>query len=145
VDWEVAAFAADFGSALRFVRERCDRVLALTAPLALGRPAADANVPALNAAVQRAAAEQGALIVDLSSLRARNQVMVDRVHPTAFGQIAIAERALAVLERDGLTARVLPSSLIQFQTTWRGRLRGDLTYAYRGAKLSGLELLARLR
>ena len=28
--------------------------------------------------------------------------MADHVHPTAFGQIAIAERALAVLRRDGL-------------------------------------------
>jgi lysophospholipase L1-like esterase len=145
VDWEVAAFAADFGSALGFVRERCDRVLALTAPLALGRPAADAKVPALNAAVLGAATEQDVLVVDLSSFGARNHVMADRVHPTAFGQIAIAERALAVLERDGLTARVAPSSLIEFQTTWRGRLRGDLSYAYRGAKLSGRELLARLR
>ena len=35
--------------------------------------------------------------------------MADHVHPTAFGQIAIAERALAVLERDGMTVRTRPT------------------------------------
>ena len=36
--------------------------------------------------------------------------MADHVHPTAFGQIAIAERALAVLEADGMEVRARPSS-----------------------------------
>jgi lysophospholipase L1-like esterase len=141
-DWEAAAFAADFGLALRFLRERCSRVLALTAPLRLGRPPAGANVTELNAAVQRVAEQRETLVVDLRSFGARNQVMVDHVHPTAFGQIAIAERALAVLEHDGLPVRLRPSSLVQFQTTWPGRLRGDWTYAYRDAKLRGRGLLA---
>ena len=88
--------------------------LALTAPLGLGLPRAGAKVGELNAIVAAAAAEQGALVVDLASFGGRNFVMADRVHPTAFGQIAIAERALAVLERDGLPARVAPSSLISF-------------------------------
>jgi lysophospholipase L1-like esterase len=143
VDWDVAVFAADFGSALGFVRERSDRVLALTAPLRLGRPAADAKVPELNAVVRRVAGEHDALVVDLDSFGARNQVMVDRVHPTAFGQIAIAERALTVLGGDGLAARVAPSSLIRFQTSWSGRLRGDMTYVYRDAKQRGRALRTR--
>ena len=69
--------------------------------------------------------------------------MADRVHPTAFGQIAIAERALAVLAGDGMTVRVTPSSLISYETTWRGRLRGDLSYAYRSAKQHRGAALAR--
>ena len=60
--------------------------------------------------------------------------MVDAVHPTAFGQVAIAERALAALARDGLPTRVLPSTLIHWETTRVNRLRGDATYAYRQAK-----------
>ena len=44
--------------------------------------------------------------MDLSDFGARNHVMADRVHPTAFGQIAIARRALAVLAADGLPTRV---------------------------------------
>ena len=43
--------------------------------------------------------------------------MADRVHPTAFGQIAIAERALAVLAGDGMTIRVDPAALITYETT----------------------------
>ena len=46
--------------------------------------------------------------------------MADRVHPTAFGQIAIARRALAVLARDGLTVRADPATLISYETTRRG-------------------------
>jgi hypothetical protein len=67
---------------------------------------------------------------------ARNLVMADHVHPTAFGQIAIAERALDLLAADGMTVKVRPSSLIHYETTRFGRLRGDLTYAYRHAKVS---------
>jgi phospholipase/lecithinase/hemolysin len=88
----------------------------------------------LNAAIARAAAEARALVVDLSDVRARNRVMADRVHPTAFGQIAIAERALAVLARDGLSTRVRPSTLIDYETTRFKRLRGDASYVYRYAK-----------
>ena len=62
-----------------------------------------------NAAIERAAAEHGALVVDLRDFGARNRVMVDAVHPTAFGQIAIAERALDVLAADGHAVRVAPA------------------------------------
>ena len=76
----------------------------------------------------------GALVLDLRDFGARNRVMVDAVHPTAFGQIAIAERALDVLAADGMTVRVRPHTLIAYETTrWR-RLRGDATYVYRQLK-----------
>jgi lysophospholipase L1-like esterase len=134
LDWDAGAFERDFGTALSFVGERCDRALALTAPLELGLPRAGAKVGDLNAIVARAAAAQGVLVVDLASFGGRNFVMPDQVHPTAFGQIGIAERALAVLERDGLPARVAPASLITYSTTGRARLRADVTYTYRSAK-----------
>ena len=134
VDWDPESFTADHAQALAFLRQRCDRVLALTAPRRLGRPPADAKVPSLNAIVARNAAAQGALVVDLGDFGARNHVMVDRVHPTAFGQIAIAERALAVLAADGLPARVSPATLFSYRTTRWHRLRGDLTYVYRDLK-----------
>ena len=101
----------------------------------------------MNAIIGRLAAAAGALLVDLSDFGARNMVMADHVHPTAFGQIAIAERALAVLSRDGLPARVPPRSLIAWSTDWRRRLQSDVTYTYRHAKVSasGLRWLARAR
>jgi lysophospholipase L1-like esterase len=135
-DWDADAFAADFRIVLRFLAGRCERVLTATAPLDLGRPRAGASVGELNDAIVSGAGEFGALAVDLRSFGARNLVMSDHVHPTAFGQIAIAERALAVLERDGARVVVPPSSLIRYETTWWKRLRGDATYVYRHAKVT---------
>ena len=137
LDWDPARFAREHRAALEFVSARSDRTLVLTAPLRLGVPPAGAKVRELNARVEQAGREAGALVVDLSSLRARNQVMADRVHPTAFGQIAIAERALAMLARDGVPTRVHPASLVQYENTRWQRLRSDLTYAYRSAKQIG--------
>jgi lysophospholipase L1-like esterase len=134
VDWNVAEFATAYASALDFLRARCDRVLTATAPLNLGVPPAGSKVADLNAIVVAEAARRGGLVVDLSEFGARNHVMADRVHPTAFGQIAIAERALAVLAADGADVQVAPASLIRFEVTRRGRLRGDLSYVSRAAK-----------
>ena len=89
-----------------------------------------------NAIIERCARETGALVVDLGGFRGRRVLMADHVHPTAFGQIAIAERALAVLERDGLRrGRGRRELSARESTRWR-RLRGDATYAYRHAKVS---------
>ncbi len=145
VDWDPAVFTEAYGVALDFLVQRCDRVLTATAPRALGVPPAGDKVGTLNAIVVAEAAGRGALVVDLSDFGARNHVMADRVHPTAFGQIAIAERALAVLAADGAPVRTAPASLIRFETTRAGRLRGDLTYAYRAAKEHARGFVLRLR
>jgi lysophospholipase L1-like esterase len=129
--WDPAVFAPGYEAALTFLRGRCDRVLTMTAPRRLGLPAAGPKVAELNAVVRDVGARSGALIVDLEDFGARNQIMADRVHPTAFGQIAIAERALAVLERDGLVARAAPSSMIRWDPSRRERLRGDAAYVRR--------------
>jgi lysophospholipase L1-like esterase len=135
-DWDPAAYERDLRAALAFLAARCERTLVATLPLDLGRPRAGAGVAEANAIVERIAAATGALVLDLRGFGARGQVMVDHVHPTAFGQVAIAERALAVLAADGLPTRVRPSLLVDYETTRRGRLRGDLTYVYRHAKVS---------
>jgi lysophospholipase L1-like esterase len=135
-DFNRHEFERDYRFALQYLAGRCERVLTLTIPLDLGRPRAGPPVAEANDTIERVATEFGALVVDLRHFRARNLVMADRVHPTAFGQIAIAERALAALEQDGLPTRVAPRSVIVFETTWWGRLRGDASYAYRYA--SGL-------
>ena len=134
LDWDPVAYERDLRLAVGFLRERCDRVLACTIPHDLGRPRAGAKVPEANAAIERAAGDHRALVLDLRDFGARNRVMADAVHPTAFGQIAIAERALDVLAADGMTVRVRPSTLIAWETTRWKRLRGDATYAYRQVK-----------
>ncbi len=132
--WDPDAFVDDHRLVLEFVAARCERTLAVTVPLRLGVPPAGPKVGALNAAIAANTRRSGALIVDLSAFGARNFVMADRVHPTALGQVSIAERALAVLARAGLPTRVQPASLVRFETGRLARLRGDLTYAYRYAK-----------
>ena len=135
-DWDAVAFEERFRSALGFLRARCERVLTVTAPLDLGRPRGADRVAELDAAIELVAGEVGALVLDLRSWGARNLVMTDHVHPTAFGQIDIAERALAVLERDGVQVLVHPSRMVFYSPSRRERLKGDLTYAYRHAKVS---------
>ena len=136
LDWDAAAFERGHRAALAELGARCDRVLTMTVPFDLGRPRAGAKVHDVNAAITASAAGPGALVVDLSGFGARNHVMVDHVHPTAFGQIAIAELALDVLAADGMAVHVRPSTLIRYETTAWNRLRGDATYAYRHAKVS---------
>jgi lysophospholipase L1-like esterase len=131
-DYDGEAFGQHLATAVDALVERCDRVLVATIPLRLGRPRAPlANIEDAN----RRIAARAPLLLDLRDFGARNQVMADRVHPTAFGQVAIAERALDVLAGTGLTVRVRPSSLIApaERTRW-GLLRGDATYAYRAFK-----------
>lgn len=147
LDFDPAGFARDHAIALGFLAARCERVLTATFPLDLGRPRAG-HLAAGNAAVERNAREAGALLLDLRPFGARNLVMADHVHPTAFGQVAMAERALAVLEGAGMTVRTRPSALIAPSRPGRGRrLQGDATYAYRHAKVSAraAALIARER
>jgi lysophospholipase L1-like esterase len=130
-DWDPAAFAQDHAAVVELLRARCDRVLLVTLPRDLGRPRAGAKVDEANAIVERA----GGLRLDLREFGARNLVMADRVHPTAFGQVWIAERALDVLAADGMDVRVRPSTLIDpAPGTRRQRLQGDWTYVYRTLK-----------
>jgi lysophospholipase L1-like esterase len=143
LDWEPRAYERDLRAALAFLDERCERVLCCTIPRDLGRPRAGARVSEANAAIESGAADAGAVVVDLRDFGARNRVMVDAVHPTALGQVAIAERALDMLAADGMAVRVRPHTLIAYETTrWR-RLRGDATYVYRQLKQAGRAALRR--
>lgn len=134
-EWEAERFGHGYERALAFLAERCERVLSLTAPLDLGRPRAGSKVGELNAVIAHLATAHRALLLDLSGFRGRQLVMADHVHPTAFGQIAIAERALSLLAADGMRVAVRPSQLISYRRTWIGRLRGTAVYGYRRLKV----------
>jgi lysophospholipase L1-like esterase len=136
LDWDATQFERSLRLAISDLDGRCDRVLTLTAPLDLGRPRAGAKVGAMNDVIRRVADHSGALVLDLSQFGARNHLMSDHIHPTAFGQIALAERALDVLASDGMAVSVRPTSLISYESTWWHRLRGDGAYAYRHLKVS---------
>ena len=133
-DWDREAFAADYALAYDALAARCERVLVVTIPLDLGRPRAGRAVEEANAVIE---ASEGALVLDLRAFGARNLVMADHVHPTAFGQVWIAERALEVLAADGMEVRVRPWTLIAPGGRTRVRaLQGDWTYVYRSLKES---------
>ena len=119
LDWDRAAFERGHRAALAFLAERCDRVLTMTVPLDLGRPRAGAKVHEVNAAIDGVGrATTARWCVDLRDFGARNLVMADHVHPTAFGQIAIAERALDGARRRRARRRACgPSALICYETT----------------------------
>ena len=147
LDFDPAAFARDHATALTFLTQRCTHVLTATMPLDLGRPRAG-HLAEGNAIVERNARATGALLLDLRGFGARNLVMADHVHPTAFGQVWIAERALDLLSSSGIATRARPSAMIAPSTPNRARrLQGDVTYAYRHAKVSAraAALIARER
>jgi lysophospholipase L1-like esterase len=145
LDWDPDAFAADLATVLDFLAGRCDRIVVLTIPLDLGRPRAGAKVDVANLAIEAAARDVGATVVDLRGFGGRDVLMADHVHPTALGQVAIAERVVDALAPAGPEVYARPSDLVYYEATCRGRLRGDLTYAYRHAKVSARELWVRAR
>src|SRR5436190_6726049 len=134
VAWEPGYFEPRYREALSFLVARCDRTLTAAVPRDLGRPRAGAKVEDANQLIERTAAELGALVMDLRTFKGRRLLMADQVHPTAFGQIALACKALEVLAADGADVRVDPWSLVDWEETPLGRLRGDATYAYRRSK-----------
>lgn len=132
--FDPARFERRHDEALAFLRERCDRVLTLTIPLDMGRPRNPGLIERVNRTIERSASSHDALVLDLRRFGGRGVMMADHVHPTALGQVAIAERALDLLAAAGLERRVDPTQLVSYRTTRWGRVRGDLTYAYRHLK-----------
>jgi lysophospholipase L1-like esterase len=134
VDWDEDYFEPRYREALSFIAQRSDRTLTATIPLDLGRPRAGAKVEDANRLIERVASDVGALVMDMRAFKGRRLLMADQVHPTAFGQIAIACKALETLAADGADVRVDPWSLVDWEETPLRRLRGDATYAYRRTK-----------
>jgi hypothetical protein len=97
VDWDPAPFTAALEEILGALAPRAARVCVATLPLDLGRPPAGAKVGQLNAIVRRLAEGSGAVVVDLEDLRGWRLLFPDAVHPTALGQLEIAERAARAL------------------------------------------------
>lgn len=105
--FDPGAFDRDVRSAAAGLAPHCERLLLLTVPLDLGRPRAGAEkVGRANASIRAAAAEVGARVASLDDLAGWRFVLPDAVHPTALGQLEIADRAARALG-----AGVLPSGL----------------------------------
>jgi hypothetical protein len=54
LDWDPEQFAADLGTVLGYLAERCERIVVLTIPLDLGRPRAGGKVEVANTIIESA-------------------------------------------------------------------------------------------
>ena len=95
-----------------------ERLLLCTLPADLGRPRAAPKPRAASAIVRAVAGEHGAALADLDDLAGPPWLLPDAVHPTARGQLEIADRAARALG-----AATLPSSLIEVHGSRRARAR----------------------
>lgn len=129
VDYDQAAFEGAFTGALAGLTARARQVVTLTIPLDLGRPRAGAKVAGANALIRRVAAEHGAACGDLDALGGPLLMMPDAVHPTALGQLRIADVAAWALRAAGTPVPVLPSSLAEIDDRPPGLVRYGATYA----------------
>jgi lysophospholipase L1-like esterase len=116
--FDPAAFERDVRAILAAVGERAERVLVCTIPLDLGRPPAGVKVAGANAIIRAAAADHAAIVTPLDDLRGWRFMLPDAVHPTALGQLEIADRAARVLG-----APRLPSTLVEIDESRLGLAR----------------------
>ncbi|MEA2240888.1 MAG: hypothetical protein QOD24_444 [Solirubrobacteraceae bacterium] len=134
-DWDADAYERDLDAIAAGLAARADRLLMLTLPHDLGRPTCAPKPEQANAAVRRVAQRHGAAVADLSDFGGWTLVLPDVVHPTALGQLEMADRAARAL---GVAP--LPSSLVEHP---RGLSR--LRYAPAHARALGRQLAHRLR
>ena len=106
-DFDAAAYERDLEAVVAGLAERADRVLVLTLPEDLGRPTSAPKPAVANAALRRVAARHAAVLADLADFGGWTRVLPDVVHPTAVGQLEIADRAARALG-----APLLPSALV---------------------------------
>jgi len=108
-DWDSAAYERDLDAIAGALAARADRLLLLTLPLDLGRPASAPRPVKANAAVRRVARTHGATVVDLEDFGSWTTVLPDTVHPTPLGQIEIADRAARALGAPLLASALVPT------------------------------------
>lgn len=105
--FDADAYERDLDAVAAGLAARADRLLMLTLPEDLGRPTSAPKPAVANAAVRRVAARHGAALADLSDFGGWTHVLPDVVHPTALGQVEIADRAARALG-----APLVPSALV---------------------------------
>jgi lysophospholipase L1-like esterase len=127
-DWSAAAYEADLRRIAGALAARCERVLLCTVPHDLGRPRAAPKPAQAGAIIRRVAHDVGATVVDLDDLHGSRLVLPDAVHPTALGQVEIAERAAAALRAAGVEVPGSPRSLADPDPSPRAAARWGARY-----------------
>lgn len=131
-------FAANLTDVAKTLTAAARHVLVLNLPERFGRlPGAPsrraADVAEVNARIQAAAVDHGLLVVDVRDLTGMRLVRADRVHPTALGQLVIADRATDALRSAGLDVPRPPMGHgrlgVEYPVRWTLQTAG---YAARG-------------
>ncbi len=116
--FDAAGYERDLRAVASAVAGASERLVLCTLPVDLGRPRAAPKPRAASAIVRAVAGELGAVLVSLDDLRGPPRLLPDEVHPTALGQVEIADRAARALG-----APRLPSSLVEVHGSRRARVR----------------------
>jgi len=132
--FHAVAYERDLRAIADAVEAASDRLVLCTIPADLGRPRAAPKPRVASAIVRRIAAERHATVVALDDLAGAPWLLPDAVHPTAIGQLEIADRAARALG-----APRLPSSTVEVHGSRRARAR----FAGRFAVMSAADLRRR--
>jgi lysophospholipase L1-like esterase len=131
--WDATSYERDLDTIAAGLAARAQRLLLLTLPHDLGRPTCTPKPVQASAAVRRVAARHDAAVADLSDFGGWTLVLPDVVHPTAPGQLEIADRAARALG-----SAALPSALA-------GTPSPPLHHAPAHARALARDLLRRVR
>jgi lysophospholipase L1-like esterase len=118
LDWDAGAYEEALRAGAVALADCSERLLLCTVPADLGRPRAAPKPRAASAIVRAVARDHGAALADLDDLAGPPWLLPDAVHPTARGQLEIADRAARALG-----APTLPSALIEIHGSRRARAR----------------------
>jgi hypothetical protein len=129
--WDPASFAHQLEAIVSALGACSERLLLCTLPAELGRPRAAPKPAAASAIVRGVAAQHGAALADLDDLSGPPWLLPDAVHPTALGQLQIADRAaraLGAARRPSASIEVFDSrrARARFRARWGVMLAGDL-------------------
>jgi lysophospholipase L1-like esterase len=116
--FDAAAYERDLSAIAAAVAHSSERLVLCTIPGDLGRPRAAPKPRQASAIVRRVAAVHGATVVALDDLAGAPWLLPDAVHPTAVGQLEIADRAARAL-----AAPRLPSASVEVHDSRRARAR----------------------
>jgi hypothetical protein len=105
LDWDADAYERELRALAAALGAAAERLLICTLPEDLGRPSCAPKAARASAIVRMVAGDCGALVVPLDDLRGRRELLPDVVHPTAWGQVEIAARAVLTLRAAGLPPR----------------------------------------
>jgi lysophospholipase L1-like esterase len=117
--FDAAAYERDLRAIVDAVAAQSARVVLLTIPVDLGRPRAAPKPARANAIIRTiAAATPNTTLVALDDLAGAPFLLPDAVHPTARGQLEIADRAARAVNAPGL-----PSHTVEIHDSRRAKGR----------------------